>query len=74
MGRAVARGLLRRKRVRVSKLGLDETSFQRRHEYVTIVTDIDSIADLVAAADAVNLFQLLVQTGRNFPDSAADQR
>lgn len=41
MGRAVARGLLRRKRVTVRKIGVDETSFQRRHEYVTIVTDLD---------------------------------
>lgn len=41
MGRAVARGLLRKKRVAVRRLGVDETSFQRRHEYVTIVTDLD---------------------------------
>jgi transposase len=40
--RAVARGLLRRERVPVRHLGIDETSFQRRHEYVTIVTDGDS--------------------------------
>jgi transposase len=42
VGRAVARGLLRRKRVKVRRLGVDETSFQRRHEYVTIVTDLDA--------------------------------
>lgn len=42
MGRAVARGLLRRKRVAVRRIGVDETSFQRRHEYVTIVTDLDN--------------------------------
>lgn len=41
MRRAVARGLLRRKRVAVRRLGVDETAFQRRHEYVTIVTDLD---------------------------------
>ena len=41
MGRAVARGLLRRRRVEVRRIGVDETSFQRRHEYVTIVTDLD---------------------------------
>jgi len=41
MGRAVDRGLLRRKRVSVRRIGVDETSFQRRHEYVTIVTDLD---------------------------------
>lgn len=31
MARAVKRGLLRRKRVKVRRLGVDETSFQRRH-------------------------------------------
>lgn len=41
MARAVTRGLARRKRIRVQRLGVDETSFQRRHEYVTIVTDLD---------------------------------
>jgi transposase len=40
MFRAVDRGLLRRKRVKVSQLGVDETAFKRRHEYVTIVTDL----------------------------------
>jgi transposase len=38
-GRAVARGLARRERVVPTKLGLDETSFQKRHEYVTVLTD-----------------------------------
>lgn len=42
MGRAVARGLLRRKRLKVTRIGVDETSFRRRHEYVTIVTDLKS--------------------------------
>lgn len=51
MGRAVARGLLRRKRVEVCKLGVDETSFQRRHEYVTIVTDLDASRVLHVADD-----------------------
>lgn len=41
MCRAVQRGLLRRKRIEVRRIGVDETSFQRRHEYVTIVTDLD---------------------------------
>jgi transposase len=40
MGRAVARGLLRRKRIKLTHIGVDETSFRRRHEYVTIVTDL----------------------------------
>ena len=37
--RAVARGLARRKLEPVRHLGVDETSFQRRHEYVTVVVD-----------------------------------
>jgi len=39
MTRAVRRGLARRKRERVAHLGVDETSFQKRHEYVTVVVD-----------------------------------
>jgi len=37
--RAVARGLARRKLETTDHLGVDETSFQRRHEYVTVVAD-----------------------------------
>ena len=48
---AVARGLLRRKRVDARRLGVDETSFQRRHEYVTIVTDLDESVVLHVADD-----------------------
>lgn len=51
MARAVARGLMRRKRVLVRRLGVDETSFQRRHEYVTIVTDLDGGCVLHVADD-----------------------
>jgi transposase len=51
MARAVARGLLRRKSVNVRRLGVDETSFQRRHEYVTIVTDLDGSVVLHVADD-----------------------
>jgi transposase len=36
----VRRGLARRKRESVEIIGIDETSFQRRHEYVTVVTDL----------------------------------
>ena len=39
MQRAVRRGLARRKLVGIRHVGVDETSFQRRHEYVTIVSD-----------------------------------
>lgn len=37
--RAVARGLRRREVVPVESMSLDETSFQKRHEYVTVLTD-----------------------------------
>jgi transposase len=39
MARAVRRGLARRPERPVRDLGLDETAFQRRHEYVTVLTD-----------------------------------
>lgn len=38
-GRAVARGLERRASYPVKDLGVDETSYQKHHEYVTIITD-----------------------------------
>ena len=39
MGRAVRRGLARREQRLPVRLGVDETSFQKRHEYVTVVCD-----------------------------------
>lgn len=42
MQRAVERGLARRERQTPTRLCVDETSFQKRHEYVTVVTDPDS--------------------------------
>jgi transposase len=41
MARAVRRGLARRDDSAPARIGLDETSFQKRHEYVTVVTDLD---------------------------------
>lgn len=41
MARAVERGRARREEATPSRIGLDETSFQKRHEYVTVVTDLD---------------------------------
>ena len=38
MQRAVARGLARRKTEAVRRLSVDETSFRRRHQYVTVVS------------------------------------
>ena len=39
MERAVRRGLARRDRMPLTRIGIDETSFQKRHEYVTVVFD-----------------------------------
>ncbi|MBK7975726.1 MAG: ISL3 family transposase [Deltaproteobacteria bacterium] len=48
--RAVRRGLARRERRLPTRIGVDETSFQKRHEYVTVV--IDQVAgDVVHVAD-----------------------
>jgi transposase len=40
--RAVARGLARRELNPPARMGVDETSFQKRHEYVTVVTNLVS--------------------------------
>ncbi|GAB1456024.1 ISL3-like element ISEc53 family transposase [Spirochaetota bacterium] len=39
MTRSVDRGLARRKNESVKELAIDETSFQKRHEYVTVIVD-----------------------------------
>jgi len=39
MQRAVSRGLARREAVSPQRLCVDETSFRKRHDYVTVVTD-----------------------------------
>jgi transposase len=41
MQRAVKRGLARREVQEVKNLGVDETSYQKRHEYVTVLLDKD---------------------------------
>lgn len=41
MARAVARGLARRQSEPLRSIGIDETSFQKRHEYVTVVYDTE---------------------------------
>jgi transposase len=41
MQRAVKRGLLRRKREEVENMGVDETSYRKHHEYVTVILDKD---------------------------------
>jgi transposase len=51
MQRAVARGLARRETLSPTRLSVDETSFQKRHEYVTVVTDQDTARVLYVADD-----------------------
>lgn len=41
MSRAVARGLRRRESQPLRAIGIDETSFQKHHEYVTVVYDTE---------------------------------
>jgi len=42
MIRAVRRGLSRRLKTEPKNMGIDETSFQKRHEYVTVILDKDN--------------------------------
>ena len=51
MQRAVFRGLLRRKSVQVRWIGIDETSYQKRHEYVTVVSDLEQTRVLFVSDD-----------------------
>ena len=39
--RAVRRGLARREQVSPKYVGVDETSFRKRHDYVTVVSDLE---------------------------------
>jgi transposase len=39
MQRAVKRGLARREEISLTRIGIDETAFKKRHDYVTIVSD-----------------------------------
>jgi transposase len=49
--RAVKRGLARRTATPARHLGIDETAFARRHQYVTVVTDLDRGQVLYVADD-----------------------
>jgi transposase len=51
MERAVRRGLARRPPQLATHLGVDETSFQRRHEYVTVVLDRQPSGGVLHVAD-----------------------
>lgn len=49
--RAVQRGLARRQAEPAAHLGIDETAFARRHQYVSVVTDLDRSRVLYVADD-----------------------
>src|SRR5690349_591632 len=49
--RAVKRGLKRRKLELIRRVGVDETSFRKRHEYVTVVSDLERSRVLYVADD-----------------------
>jgi transposase len=51
MTRAVARGLARRPATPVRYLGIDEKSFLKRHQYVTVVVDLEAKRVLHVADD-----------------------
>lgn len=50
-GRAVKRGLERREMSPPKRIGVDETSYQKRHEYVTLVVDLQRNKVLYVADD-----------------------
>jgi transposase len=51
MERAVRRGLARRQAEVIPYVGIDETSFQKRHRYVTLVNDLEKPRVLFVADD-----------------------
>lgn len=51
MQRAVTRGLLRREEHNATRLGVDETAFRKRHDYVTVVSDQESGTVLYVGPD-----------------------
>lgn len=57
MSRAVTRGLARRKKTAPKDIGIDETSFQKHHQYVTVILDkdTDSIIDILDDRKAITL-------------------
>ena len=68
--RAVRRGLARRVHAPVARIGIDEKSFLKRHQYVSIVVDLDEarvlhVADDRRAESLVPYFQGLTESERN---------
>ena len=57
MSRAVKRGLARRKKSAPKKIGIDETSYQKHHQYVTVILDkdTDTVIDILDDRKAITL-------------------
>ncbi|WP_277400219.1 helix-turn-helix domain-containing protein [Candidatus Vondammii sp. HM_W22] len=51
MQRAVKRGLARRKEISSTRIGVDETAFKKRHDYVTVLSDQDAGTVLHVGSD-----------------------
>lgn len=51
LARAVRRGLARRTRTPVARLGIDEKSFLKRYQFVSVVVDLDAVRVLHVADD-----------------------
>jgi len=69
MARAVRRGLARRQPTVVPYLGIDEKSFLKRHQYVSVVVDLDAarilhVADERKAVSLVEYFGALDEAQR----------
>ncbi len=70
MERAVRRGLQRREPTPVPYLGIDEKSFLKRHQYVSVVVDLEHarilhVADDRKASSLVPYFKTLTKAQRN---------
>jgi len=57
MSRTVNRGLARRQKTAPKRIGIDETSFQKHHQYVTVILDkdTDSVIDILDDRKAITL-------------------
>lgn len=76
MGRAVRRGLLRRHLEAAPHIGVDETSFAKRQEYVTVVADtrrgtVHHVADGRGRDALEGYYELLGSEGRAAIESVA---
>lgn len=67
MQRAVKRGLIRREQQDLKKLGIDDTSFQKRHEYVTVINDLERgvVVDVLDDRTQKTLENWLESRGKN---------